>query len=119
MKGITIGTYTRWRAAHGQDATTKAELRAITDAEVHAIYKAWYWEASGADEMQWPMCLAQFDLAVNGGVGRAAQALAAVGQDFDKYMSWREAWYRTLNGFPTFGTAWLRRCKDLRTEAAK
>ena len=119
MKGITIGTYTRWRAAHGQSAPTKAMLKAITDEEVAQIYKEWYWEASGADKMEWPMCLAQFDLAVNGGPGRAAQALAAVGPNFDKYMTWRENWYRTLSGFPTFGTAWLRRCKDLRAEAVK
>jgi uncharacterized protein YgiM (DUF1202 family) len=66
MKGITIGTYTRWRAAHGQAAPTKAQLRAISDDEVSAIYKAWYWEESGADTMAWPMCLAHFDLAANG-----------------------------------------------------
>ena len=119
MKGITIGTYTRWRKAHGQDAPTKAELRAISDAEVYAIYKAWYWEESGADEMAWPMCLAHFDLAVNGGPGRAAQALAAVGPNFDAYMAWRIAWYKTLSGFPTFGKAWLNRCNDLIKEAAK
>lgn len=60
------------------------------------------------------MSLAHFDLAVNGGVGRAAQALAAVGPDFDRYMTWRENWYRTLSGFPTFGRGWLNRCADLR-----
>lgn len=119
MKGITIGTYTRWRASQGKPAPTKSELRAITDEEVDAIYRAWYWEASGADKMAWPMCLAHFDLAVNGGPGRAAQALAAVGQNFDAYMTWRENWYRTLSGFPTFGVAWLRRCADLRKVAAE
>jgi uncharacterized protein YraI len=118
MKGITIGTYTRWRASQGKPAPTKAELRAITDEEVDAIYRKWYWEESGADKMAWPMCLAHFDLAVNGGPGRAAQALAAVGQNFDAYMTWRENWYRTLSGFPTFGVAWLRRCADLRKVAA-
>lgn len=113
MKGITIGTYTRWRKAHGQSVPTKAELRAISDAEVNQIYKEWYWNECGADKMEWPMCLAQFDLAVNGGPGRAAQALAAVGPNFDAYMAWRIAWYKTLNGFPTFGKAWLNRCADL------
>jgi uncharacterized protein YgiM (DUF1202 family) len=118
-RGITIGTLTRWRVAKGLPAATVADVKALTREEANAIYKAWYWEASGADRMDWPMCLAHFDLAVNGGVGRAKAALAAVGPDFDKYLTWRENWYRSLQGFPTFGTGWLRRCADLRKEAAK
>lgn len=113
MQGITIGTYTRWCKAKGLPVPTKADLRNIKPEVRDAIYREWYWQESGADEMEWPICVAVFDLAVNGGVGRAAQALAAVGQDFDKFMAWRIAWYRTLSGFPRYGASWLRRCNDL------
>lgn len=117
MKGITIGTYTRWREAHGQPRPTKEELRNISDSEVRQIYHDWYWKASGADKLPWPMNLAQFDLAVNGGTGRAQEALTAAGNNFNKYMAWRLDWYTRLDGFTHFGRAWTRRCADLIREA--
>lgn len=117
MRGITISTYARWRNEQGLSAPTKDDLRAITDAEVEAIYWAYYWLASGADKMAWPMALAHFDLAVNGGVGRAAEALKAA-PTFLPYMAWRLAWYTRISGWPTFGAGWVRRCADLLKEAA-
>lgn len=119
MKGITIGTYTRWRQAHGQPPPTKDDLRNISDAEVEEIYKTWFWEASGASNMSWPMCLAVFDLAVNGGVERAKQALSEAGHDFVGFMAWRIDWYTRISNFEHFGKAWIRRCADLMREATK
>jgi lysozyme family protein len=118
MHGITLGTYTRWRAAHGWAAPSKAALREITDAEVEAIYRAYYWDAAGCEMLLWPLNLAHFDLAVNAGRGIAAEALRYAGSSFERYMDWREAWYKTLPKFPIFGQGWLNRCKDLRKEAA-
>ena len=118
MHGITLGTYTRWRAAHGYAPPSKAALREITDEEVAAIYKAYYWDAADCEMLDWPLNLAVMDLAVNGGPGVAAEALRYAGSNFDKYMTWRENWYRTLKEFPTFGAGWLNRCKALRKEAA-
>jgi len=119
MKGITIGTYTAWRKAQGQPQPTVEELRNITDAEVEAIYRAWYWQASGADKLPWPLCLGHFDLAVNGGVARAKEALAAVGPDFVRYCAWRLNWYTRLPQFNLYGVAWTRRVANLMMEAAK
>lgn len=113
MYGITLGTFTRWRQAQRQGTPSKEDLRAITDAEANRIYWEWYWLASGADKMAWPMCLAHFDLAVNGGVGRAYEAYAAAGHDFLRYMAWRLRWYTRIEGWPLFGSAWVRRCAEL------
>lgn len=113
MYGITLGTFIRWRQTHGQGMPSKEDLRAITDAEANRIYWEWYWQASGADKMAWPMCLAHFDLAVNGGVGRAYEAYAAAGHDFLRYMAWRLRWYTRIEGWPVFGAAWVRRCAEL------
>ena len=62
--------------------------------------------------------LAHFDLAVNGGVGRAQQAYTAVGHDFVRYMAWRLAWYTRIPGWQHFGAAWVRRCAALMEEGA-
>jgi lysozyme family protein len=110
MRGITLATYTRWQQAWGKPTPTKAALHAITDVEVRDIYHLWYWLGSGADKLPWPLCLAHFDLAVNGGVARG---------DFVGYMARRIDWYTRLKTYPTFGTAWIRRCADLMLEAIK
>jgi glycosyl hydrolase family 108 len=113
MKGITIGTYTKWRKERGEPEPTKDDLRNIPDSVVEAIYHDWYWIPSKAYQMPWPMCLAVVDLAVNGGVGRAEEAFNATGLDFWDYMLWRRDWYRSLSQFPIFGKAWINRCEDL------
>lgn len=118
-KGITIGTYTRWRQAHGQPDPTKDDLRAISDAEVNQIYFEWYWLASGADKLPWPLCLAHFDTAVNAGPGRAAEMLTKSGGNFLAYMGHLMIWYTQIPGFETFGRAWIRRRAEILLEAAK
>jgi len=118
MHGITIGTYTAWRAAHGWAPPSEGALREITDEEVAAIYKAYYWDATDCEMLAWPLNLANFDFAVNAGPGVAEQALAYAGSNFDKYMRFRETWYRSLKQFPEFGAGWLARCAALRKEAA-
>lgn len=113
MRGITLATYTAWQRAHGKPTPTKEDLRNISDKDRAAIYEEWYYKASGADKLPYPLCLAHFDLAVNGGVGRANQALANAGGSFEAYNNWRRAWYRRLPDFDTFGNGWLNRVNDL------
>lgn len=119
MKGITIGTYTRWQQQHGQPVPSKENLRNIPDAVVSQIYREWYWYPSKANTFAWPMCLNMMDLAVNGGVGRAQEALAAAGLDFNNYLAWRIDWYCSLSQFELYGRAWIRRCADVLREAGK
>jgi lysozyme family protein len=118
-KGITLGTYTRWREAQGQPAPTKADLRAISDTEVSEIYRQWYWQASGADRLSWPLALAQFDTAVNAGVGKAQEMLQRSNGNFLAYMGHLIDWYTRIDNFEHFGRAWIRRRADLLLEASK
>lgn len=119
MKGITIGTFIRWRVERGLPTPTKDDLRNITDAEVNEIYRKWYWEASGADKLEWPLALAQMDTAVNAGVGRANEMLDKSNGNFLLYMGELIDWYTRISNFEHFGKAWIRRRADLLKEAAK
>lgn len=119
MRGITIGTYTRWREALGQPKPTKDDLRNISDEETNQIYFEWYWTASKANTLAWPLCLAQMDTAVNAGVGRADEMLQKSNGNFLAYMGHLIDWYTRIDNFGQFGRAWIRRRADLLLEAAK
>lgn len=112
-KGITIGTYTRWRQAQGQPVPTKDDLRQLSDAEQETILREWYWKPSGAADLEWPDCLAVGDLAVNGGVERAKQFVGEVSSDYVRLTARRLLWYTNLKDWHFFGNAWTRRCADL------
>jgi lysozyme family protein len=90
----------------------------LTKEQALDIYKRDYWDAINGDSLPWPLCLAVFDLSVNGGVGRAQQALAEAGQDFDRYNAWRLRWYTSLDQFDLYGPAWVRRVATI-LEASK
>lgn len=119
MRGITLATYTRWCEAHGRPPPTKVELAAISENEVRQIYYEWYWLESGADRLPWPDCLAVFDVAVNGGPGRARQFVNEVGTDAVALTARRLRWYTNIDGWETFGRGWTRRCVDLLLEVGK
>lgn len=118
-KGITLGTYTRWREVHGQPAPTKDDLRNITDGEAEQIYRDWYWRDSGADKLPWPLALAHFDTAVNAGPGRAKEMLSKSEGNFLAYMGHLIDWYTRIPNFEHFGRAWIRRRADILKEASK
>lgn len=119
MKGITLGTYTRWRDAQGKLAPTKDDLRNITDAEVRQIYHDWYWLASGSNQLPFPLCLAHFNIAVNAGPARAEQFLNESGGNFKRYVAAAMDWYTRIDGWKHYGAAWTRRNADVLREAAK
>lgn len=50
-KGVTIATYKAYRKAHGMKPPTVADLKKITDAEVLAILKEFFWDKMRADEI--------------------------------------------------------------------
>lgn len=91
------------------------DIKNLTQQQAIEIYRRDYWPI--ASTYEWPLCLAVFDLAVNGGAGRAQQAISEVGTDFLALMAWRVQWYTTLDGWTTFGRAWIARCADLLNEA--
>lgn len=72
VRGVTEGTARRAyeaHLAHSPDATK------WTREEFYAVYRALYWNASGADRCPAPVDLAVFDAAVNCGVGGSVRML--------------------------------------------
>ena len=138
-RGVTQAVYDTWRRGKGLDAR---DVRQLEDGELHAIYENGYWTPPRCDKLQNPLDLAQFDTAVNMGVGRAVRFLqTAVGTtadgqygagtqqcvdncDLDKalaaYCDTREAFYRDLIvRKPTsavFMKGWMNRLNALRKE---
>jgi lysozyme family protein len=138
-KGVTQKVYNAWRSRQGQ---APADVKAITDSEVHAIYEADYWLPPRCDLLSDPLTLVQFDTAVNMGVGRAVRFLQeAVGCGVDgdfgpgtakavqgcdtanvvtSYCNSREAFYRRLAekkpDLAVFLKGWLNRLNSLRKE---
>jgi len=116
-KGITYGTFAKWRADHGQPSPSKEDLKALTDGEANQIYRERYW--GKAKDLEWPLCLAYFDTAVNSGTGNADQILAKSGGNFIAFMGHLIEWYASIDGFDHYGRAWMKRRADLLKEGAK
>lgn len=55
----------------------RAGVKGLTPEKAGAIYRVKYWEPSGASRLPWPLSLVVFDTAVNCGVARAKEFLAA------------------------------------------
>lgn len=135
MKGITIGTYRQWKGR----AVTKAELRAISDEEVAAIYKRNYWDKVRGDDLPAGLDLVAFDAAVNSGPSRGAKWLqtalgvaadgkigpktiaAAESADaataINRALDVRLSFLKGLRTWPTFGKGWGRRVDGVRKVA--
>lgn len=131
MKGVTLAVYSEWL---GRPAT-KAELKAIPDAHLHAIYENNYFRAAHCHELPAGVDLMIFDLAVNSGPGRARRYLqraAGVNEDgaigpatlaavkaksavvlINAISHHREVFYRGLPTFATFGKGWMRRLAEV------
>ena len=135
--GITIHTLSNWL---GKPATV-ADVKALTPSSVAPIYRAWYWNAESCDDLPDGVDLCVFDDAVNTGPGSAARrlqeaagsapdghvgpnTLAAVnavpaGSLIDKLAALRDAYYRSLPTFATFGHGWLNRVAETTSTAHK
>jgi lysozyme family protein len=133
--GVTLATL----SAHRGRTVTKAEVKALTVAEAGAIYLKSYWHPIHADELPAGLDYMLFDLAVNSGVGRARKYLqraAGVNEDgiigpatlaavkarnglqmVNAVAGYREAFYRGLPTFPTFGRGWMRRLNEVTAKA--
>jgi lysozyme family protein len=120
MHGITLATYTAWRAAHGYAAPSKAALREISDEEVQEIYWNEFWKTSGCEMLEWPLSLAHFDGTVNSGLGNSEKWLNST-HSFDGYMAARIDFLTRTNDtwWATFARGVVRRCADLIKKAAE
>jgi lysozyme family protein len=135
MRGITLAVFREWTGKQ----STKAELKAISDETVAAIYRKNYWFPSHCDKLPAGVDLIVFDLAVNSGPGRARKFLQeAVGAEPDgvigaktlaavaalpprevilRLRNRRERFYRGLATFATFGKGWMRRLSEVAVAA--
>ena len=135
MKGVTLANFRRYVKA---DAT-KDDLRRISDAQLAAVYRRFYWDAVHGAELPDGVDYAVFDFAVNSGPGRAAkylQGVVGVAQDgrigpatisatkarkpatvINDLCDKRMAFLRGLKTWPTFGRGWTARVSGVRAEA--
>jgi len=119
--GITQATYDRYRRDHG---LPPQDVRHITEEEAEAIYRQYYWEASGAGALPRPLGLVHMDTAVNMGVERAGTFLAEAQRRHpadpraavEAYLDLRLGRYLELAQDPSqrkFLAGWLNRLRDL------
>jgi lysozyme family protein len=138
--GITnLGVTKRvWETWVGK-AVSEADMRALTPATVAPMYRKQYWDAVKGDELPSGLDYLMFDFAINAGVSRAIRTMqkaigttpdGAIGpktmqalRDADpdaliaKFSDEKEAFYRSLPTFATFGKGWLRRVAEVKSHA--
>ena len=135
MKGVTIAVFERFK---GRDVT-HAELLAISDEDLQAIYRKGYWDKVRGDQLPRGLDLVAFDAAVNSGPSQGAKwlqrAVAAVddgkiGPDtiaaahsidpviaINNACERRLAMLRGLSTWHAFGRGWTARVDDIRVQA--
>jgi len=137
--GVTARTWFSWTGRPATDAV----MRNLTAAMVSPLYKAWYWDKVGGDELPVALALAVFDFAVNAGPGVAVRMLQGIvgapadGQCgkttgraietyaskigltklIDRFCDARRDFYRQRAAFPVFGKGWLARVDRIEREA--
>lgn len=131
-------TQANWEAYIGKQVTHD-DMRALTKEDVKPLYKRDYWDAVKGDDLPAGVDYAVFDMAINGGPGRAKKLLqTALGVTADgaigpgtlaaiqaadgvellqKFSDAKEAFYRSLPTFETYGKGWLRRVAEVQTAA--
>jgi len=133
--GVTKRVWEGWTGKR----VSEADMRALTPEMVAPMYKKKYWDVIRGDDLPSGIDLCVFDAAVNAGVGRASKFLQqAVGVTADgqigpktisavtskpadeiieAFCALREAHYKSLNTFDTFGKGWMRRLASIKAES--
>lgn len=133
--GVTKKVWEEWV---GKTVDEKA-MRALTPEVVSPMYRKRYWDAVKADDLPDGLDYLMFDFAINAGPGRAIKTMQkAIGTTPDgvigaktmqalkdanqselvaKFSAEKEAFYRSLPTFGTFGKGWMRRVAEAKTHA--
>jgi hypothetical protein len=94
------------------------DIKNLTPEQAERIYRADYWQASGANTLSWPACLLVFDTAVLHGVGTAKAWLSEFGPNPYIFAAKRLRVYTKMGNFDFWGKAWVQRVADLLEEMA-
>jgi lysozyme family protein len=134
--GITLATLSHFE---GRQATV-TELTGMSEATKATIYRSMFWNLINGDQLPSGIDLMVFDMAVNGGPGRAAAMLQRIlrvpddgvigpgtiqaARDFanqayliSAYAAARLLYYRSLPTFARFGAGWIARVNKVEAEA--
>jgi len=133
--GVTKKVWEEWVGRTVDEKT----MRALTPEAVAPMYRKKYWDAVKGDEMPDGLDYLMFDFAVNAGPGRAIKTMqktigatpdgvigpktmaalkaANQGELVAKFSAEKEAFYRSLPTFATFGKGWMRRLAEVKTHA--
>jgi len=115
LKGITQGTYDRYRRDAGlgpADVCTS-----LTEREAEMIYYRYYWVSSGASQIatQSPAtAITFFDMAVNAGNGVAKNIYSQCGNNARCFNDSRESFYRSSRSCHLYCNGWLNRLARIR-----
>ena len=135
--GVTKRVYEEWGG--------KKNMKDLTVEDVAPIYEKNYWGKAKCDQLPSGLDLAVFDWSVNSGVGRAVKKLqkmigtvadGGIGPNtlktleeyirhhglettIENYKDIRQAFYRSLSTFNTFGKGWTRRNNETLEAALK
>ena len=140
-KGSTMLGVTQYNwEAHVGHQVTHDDMRKLTPADVEPLYKKKYWDVVRADELPSGIDYLVFDMGVNAGPGRAIKLMqSALGvtpdggfgpmtmaavqaadpvELIEKFSQEKEAFYRSLDSFPVYGTGWLNRVAAVKLKAS-
>lgn len=89
--------------------------------EAKEIYYDDYWLAAGCDKLTWPLCLVQFDTAVNIGVDEANRIIGSLkccppSQRISMYLTIQRDYYKSIDATSRNGTiahGWSNRLRRL------
>jgi len=140
-KGSTMWgcTQANWEKYIGHEVT-QDDMKALKKDDVKPLYKRDYWDAVKGDDLPIGVDYAVFDFAINAGPMAARKMIqralgvtpdGAIGaitlkaiqeadglELLDKFSQSKEAFYKALPTFETYGKGWLRRVADVKTSAS-
>ncbi|CAB4132222.1 Peptidoglycan binding domain containing protein [uncultured Caudovirales phage] len=131
-------TQANWEKYIGRQVTQE-DMKALSKEDVKPLYKRDYWDAVKGDELPAGVDYAAFDFAINAGPSRSRKMIqtalgvtadgaigpatiaaikAADGEELlQKFSDAKEAFYRSLPTFATYGKGWLKRVADVQSVA--
>jgi len=91
----------------------KLDIKGLTIAQAKHIYFTDFWTPIGCEALNYPECLAFFDIGVISGKARAQNLMTAYAGNAYEALIDQYRFYVGLANFDAFGRGWVRRNTDL------